>query len=380
MAFILNEEQQEIIQLIDDFFTREVDPHLQEWDATSEPDISVIRKAMELGFHKLDIPEEHGGSGLDLYTMSAAIECMGRHDIGFASGFTTTTAPWKIVLGMGTNEQKTWADRVFGEENKIGCFCLTEPSGGSDASAMRTTAVRDGDDYIINGTKCFITSAEYGEIFAVMAVTDKTKGAKGISCFMVDRNLPGVQVGKHEDKLGFRTSYTNEIAFQDVRVNKKWMVGPEGLGFIIAMNTLDGARLTTGTMALGLAQRALEESVKYAKERVAFGKPIIAKQGIAFMLADMEARVQVTRSMIEHTVQLIESGKPFIKEASICKMIASEYAMQNAIDAVQILGGYGCCKEYPVEKLLRDAKVLCIVEGTTQIQKDVIARHLAKEY
>ncbi len=193
MAFILNEEQQEIIQLIDDFFTREVDPHLQEWDATSEPDINVIRKAMELGFHKLDIPEEHGGSGLDLYTMSAAIECMGRHDIGFASGFTTTTAPWKIVLGMGTDEQKAWADRVFGEENRIGCFCLTEPSGGSDASAMRTTAVRDGDDYIINGTKCFITSAEYGEIFAVMAVTDKTKGAKGISCFMVDRDLPGVQ-------------------------------------------------------------------------------------------------------------------------------------------------------------------------------------------
>lgn len=146
----------------------------------------------ELGFHKLDIPEEHGGSGLDLYTMSAAIECMGRHDIGFASGFTTT-AHWKIVLGAGTDEQKAWADRVFGEENKIGCFCLTEPSGGSDASAMRTTAVRNGDDHIINGTKCFITSAEYGEIFAVMAVTDKTKGTKDISCFMVDRNLPGVQ-------------------------------------------------------------------------------------------------------------------------------------------------------------------------------------------
>lgn len=271
-----------------------------------------------------------------------------------------------------------YADIITG--GGLGAFALTEAGAGSDAGACATVAVRDGDAYILNGTKCFITNSTYAEIFVVFASTDRGKGAKGLSAFLVERGRPGFTVDKHEDKMGLRSSDTASLAFEDVRIPVDHLLGREGEGFKYAMQTLDLARPFVGASAVGVAQRAVDEAGRYAKQRICFGKPIADLQAIQFMLADMEIGVETARQMCVHALRLAEAGQPYSREAAIAKCYAGDVAFKNAGDAVQILGGYGYSREYPVEKLLRDAKILQIYEGTNQVQRVVIAGQVLRRY
>lgn len=259
-------------------------------------------------------------------------------------------------------------------EGKFAAFALTEPSGGSDSANMRTTAVKDGDNYIINGTKIFITNAPYASLFLVMAVTDKSKGHKGISAFMVERDRLGVSIGKEEEKMGAHLSGTAEVIFDNVIVPKENMIGAEGQGFTVAMKTLDSGRAAVASGQVGLAQRCLEEAVKYAKTRITFGKPICQHEMIQQKIADMAMKIEASRQLIQYALDLMESGKPYSKAVAMAKCHAADTAMYCACEAVQIHGGYGYCKDYRVEKLFRDAKLGQIVEGTQEIQRTIISK------
>jgi len=315
--------------------------------------------------------------GLDLITTAAIVEEMAYADAGSSCTMTCPSLAFKPVLKAGTPEQiQMFADVITA--GGWGAFALTEPNSGSDAAAIRTTAIRDGDEYVINGSKCFITCGGIASIYVVFALTDKTKGVKGISAFIVPRDTPGVSNGKHEDKMGIRTCNTSDVFFENVRVPAKNLLGGEGAGFKIAMQALDLGRPFCAAQALGIARRALEEAVAYAKERVTFGKPIIKHQGLQFKLVDMDIKLEAARQMTVHSLQLAQQGLPFGREAAIAKCFATDTAMQVTTEAVQVLGGYGYSREYPVEKLMRDAKIYQIFEGTNEIQKVVIGGHLAR--
>lgn len=379
MGYIMSEEQKGLRDTVRNFLQKELSPVVMEYDEKNELPMHLVRKGIEMGLHMMDIPEEYGGMGLDDFTTHILIQEMCRFDVGFTVTFSLTSMALKVVLNIGNEGQKKRMGQ-FIASGKIGAFCLTEPQGGSDAANMRVTAVRDGDNYILNGTKCFITNGEIADMFIVMAVTDKTKGAKGISAFIVEGPCAGLAVGKHENKLGQRLSPTNDVVFTDVVVPGENLLGEEGLGFIAAMKFLQGGRIGIASLAIGIAERALEETVKYAKQRVVFGQPIANYQGISYMIADMAASIEACRCLVEHALDLKAHGLPYEKEASICKVTASDAVMKITTDAVQIFGGYGLCKDYPVEKLMRDAKVLQIVEGANQIQRNIIARYVMKEY
>lgn len=379
MGYVMNEEQRGLRDTVRAFLSKELSPIIMECDEKNEPPMHLVRMGIEMGLHLMDIPEEYGGMGLDDLTTHILIQEICRFDVGFAVTFALTAMSMKVVLYIGNEEQKQRVGR-FLASGKIGAFCLTEPQGGSDAANMRVTAVKNGDSYILNGTKCFITNGEIADIFVVMAVTDKSKGAKGISAFIVEGDRPGISVGKHENKIGMRLSPTNDVVFTDVVVPKENLLGEEGLGFLAALKFLYNGRVTVASLAMGIAQRALEESVKYAKMRVVFGEPIANYQGISFMISDMAASIEACRSLIGHTLALKAQGLPYEKEASMCKLLATDAAMKITTDAVQIFGGYGLCKDYPVEKLMRDAKILQIVEGANQIQRTIIAKRVMKEY
>jgi len=379
MGYIMNDEQIGLRNAVRDFLSKELSPIVMECDEKNEVPMHVVRQGIEMGLHMLDIPEEYGGMGLDDLTTHILTQEMARFDVGITVTFLITSMALKVVLSIGNEEQKKRMGK-FIASGKIGAFCLTEPQGGSDAANMRVTATKDGDNYILNGTKCFITNGEIADMFIVMAVTDKTKGARGISAFIVEGPCTGLTVGKHENKLGQRLSPTNDVIFTDVVVPKENLLGEEGLGFVAAMKFLHGGRIGVASLAVGIAQRALEESVKYAKQRVMFGQPIANYQGISFMIADMAASIEACRCLVEHALDLKAHGLPYEKEASICKVTASDAVMKITTDAVQIFGGYGLCKDYPVEKLMRDAKVLQIVEGANQIQRNIIAKYVMKEY
>lgn len=380
MGYILNDEQKNVVDLARDFAQKEVAPKVKEYDITGEPPVELYQKAFDIGLHALEIPEVYGGSEMDYYTVGAVYEELAKVDAGFATGVTATGLSLKPVLIAGTDEQKKYySEFIVGEKgNCWGAFALTEPGAGSDASASTTTAVKKGDEYIINGRKCFITNAGFASIFVVFAVTDKEKGAHGISAFIVERNRPGISIGKEEDKMGIRGSNTADVVFEDVHVPADHMLGAEGKGFEIAMKTLDLARPMVGAMAVGIAQRAIEESVNYAKQRITFGKPIIKHQVISFKIADMEMRAETARANIINAVNHYYAGLPFGKQAAIAKCYAGDIAVQNALEAIQILGGYGYSREYNVEKLLRDAKIMQIYEGTNEIQRIVIAGYATK--
>ena len=373
--YILNEEQQGIVELARDFAKNKVAPVVKECDQKGELPLSVYQEAFNMGLHALEIPEEFGGSGMDYYTVGAVYEELAKVDAGFATGVAATGLGLKPVLIGGTPEQKKYfAEFLTGSRgNGWGAFCLTEPDAGSDAAAGRTVAVKDGDTYVINGTKCFITNGGLASIYVVFAITDKSKGTKGISAFIVERDRPGVSVGKEEDKMGIRLSNTTEVVFEDVRVPADHLLGQEGKGFPLAMKTLDLARPMVAAMAVGICQRAVDEAVAYAKQRVTFGKPIAKHQAIQFKLADMEMRTEAGRATIINALNTYYAGLPYGKQAAICKCFCGDSAVQNALDAIQILGGYGYSREYPVEKLLRDAKIMQIYEGTNEIQRVVIA-------
>jgi len=377
MGYILNEEQNSLVEMVKEFMTNEVKPHVAKFDITGEFPRDLYEKAFEMGLHCLEIPEEFGGGGVDYLTAAAIYEEMAKIDAGFSTGLCAISLALKPVLIAGTAQQKKLFSDII-VPGAFGAFCLTEPNAGSDAGSVRTTAVRDGDDYIINGGKCFITNGGVSDVYVVFASTDKSKGLKGLTAFIVERSRNGITVGKEENKMGIRLSNTTEVVFEDVRIPATNLLGKEGDGFKIAMKTLDLSRPFIGAIAVGVAQRAIDESVKYSKQRIQFGKSIAEFQAIQFKLADMDIETEAARQTVVHAIQLILAKKPYSREAAIAKCFAGDVAVKVALDAIQILGGYGYSRDYPVEKLLRDAKIFQIFEGTNQIQRVIVAGHLLK--
>ena len=377
MGYILNEEQNSLVDMVKEFMTNEVKPHVSEFDISGEFPRELYEKAFEMGLHCLDIPEEFGGGGVDYLTAAAIYEEMAKVDAGFSTGLCATSLALKPVLIAGTPEQKKLFSDII-VPGAFGAFCLTEPDAGSDAGSVRTTAIREGDEYVINGGKCFITNGGVSDVYVVFASTDKSKGLKGLTAFIVERSRAGITVGKEENKMGIRLSNTTEVIFEDVRIPVTNLLGKEGDGFKIAMKTLDLSRPFVGAIAVGIAQRAIDESIKYSKERITFGKPIAKFQAIQFILADMDIETEAARQTVVHAIQLILANKPYSREAAIAKCFAGDVAVKVALNAIQVLGGYGYSRDYPVEKLLRDAKIFQIFEGTNQIQRVIIAGQLLK--
>ncbi len=371
--FTLTDEQKNLRELAHDFAEKEIRPVAWEYDKQGTWPQEILQKAWEVGLMNTHIPEEYGGPGLG-YLDGCLIEeelswgCSGIQTSLGCNGLAT--AP--ITLG-GSEEIKQKYLRPLTEELKLASFCLTEPDAGSDVSGMRTTAVKRGDKYVLNGSKCFITNGGYADYFTVYAKTDKEAGHRGISAFVVEREW-GVQVDKKEDKLGQRASNTATITFNDVEVPEENLLGEENKGFKLAMMTLDRTRPGVAAMATGIARAAFEFATEYSKERVQFGVPIAMHQAVQFMIADMATDVEAARLLTWKSAAMLDGGERNTLVSSHAKRFAADTAMKVATDAVQIYGGYGFIKDYPVEKLFRDAKIMQLYEGTSQIQRLVIAR------
>lgn len=379
MSYICSEETEELIQAVKEFCDHEVREQSKEYDRSGEWPKEIYDKAMEMQLHMLEIPEEYGGLGLDKVSVAAILEEMAKADAGFALTFSVSSIGLKSVLMAGNEAQKKkYCDNIIG--GHFSAFALTEPQAGSDAAAGKTTARKDGDFYVLNGRKTFITNGGVAGIYVVTAMTDKTKGLKGMSAFIVEAGTPGLSTGKHEDKMGIRGSNTCDVVFDECRIPAENLLGNEGDGFKIAMQTLDISRTFIGGMAVGIAQRAMEEAIAYAKTRIQFGQPIIKNQAIAFKLADMAIQIETARQIVANACTRMDMGLPYGKESAIAKCYGGDVAVKVASEAVQIFGGYGYSREYPVEKLMRDAKIYQIFEGTNEIQRVVIANHLMKEY
>lgn len=377
MEYILTEEQSELRDLVKDFVQKKVKPHVKEFDQKGEFPKELLKEAFDMGLHVLEIPEEYGGSGLDFKTTAIIFEEMAKVDAGFAISLVTTFVALRGVILAGNDQQKKLFSDII-VPGAFAAFSITEPNAGSDAGSIRGTAVKDGDEYILNGNKCFVTNGAVADVYVVFFSTDKSKRTKGISGFIVERNRPGITVGKEEDKIGLRLSNTTDVTFDNVRVPADHLIGNEGDGFKIAMNALNISRAFVGCLALGICQTAIDESIKYAKEREQFGRPIANFQAIQMMLADMEIQTEAARHLVQYSMKLIDEGRPVVEAGAITKTFCGDTVVKVTTDAVQIFGGYGVSKEYPVEKLLRDSKVFQIFEGTNQIQRIVIARQMLK--
>ena len=376
---IFNEETRELLAMVREFVDKEVIPTVGEYEKTGEFPEKLLNMACDMGLNQLCIPAEYGGPGLTNVQAFAIAEEIARGDIGIGTTLIANALASYPVLIAGTDAQKKlWFDTMVGK--KYAAFCLTEPNAGSDAGGVQTTAVEDGDDYIINGTKCFISNGPIAGIYTVLASTRKKAGIMGLSAFIVERDRPGVSIGKEEDKMGMRLSCTSEVIFDNVRIPKDHLLGKKNRGFKYIMETLDHSRAGVGAFGVGIGQRVVEEATKYAKQRKQFGQPVANFQAVEMMLADMEIQVQSARQMYLHAAELMDAGLPFTMEAAIAKTMGTDTGMKCAVDGVQVMGGYGYMKEYPMEKLMRDAKILQIYEGTNQIQRTVIAGQLKKKY
>ena len=372
MAYLISEEAQDLLQDVKNFCDKEVVEQCKEYDASGEWPKAIYDKAIEQGYHALEVPEEYGGPGLSRVDTAALIEQMAIADAGFAVTISASGLGMKPVLIAGNDAQKQHVcDLVL--DGGFGAFCLTEPGAGSDASAGKTTAVKDGDEYVLNGRKCFITNGGVASFYCITAMTDKTQGIKGMSMFLVDAGTPGLSTGHEENKMGIRTSNTCDVILEDCRIPASNLIGEEGKGFGIAMKTLDQARAWMGCVAVGIAQRGINEAIAYGKERLQFGRPIIKNQALRFKIADMEIKTETARQMVAHALTRMDMGLSYTKESAIAKCYASDIAMEAASEAIQMFGGYGYSREYPVEKLLRDAKIFQIFEGTNEVQRIVIA-------
>ncbi|RLG70054.1 MAG: acyl-CoA dehydrogenase [Methanobacteriota archaeon] len=377
MRIELSEEQEMVRQMVRQFAEKELKPRAKEIDRQGSIPEEVLRDMAKLKLFGMMIPEEYGGGGADTISYSIAVE-----EVSRACGSTGLTMAAHNSLGLahiwqdGTQEQKERYVPPLARGDKLSAWALTEPHTGSDAAAIRTTASREGDEWVLNGTKMFITNGGIADIVVVMAKTDPGKGAKGISCFIVEKNTPGFNVGKEEDKYGLRGTNTCELIFEDCRVPAENLLGEENKGFVSALKVLDGGRISIGAMAVGLGQAALEEAIKYSKEREAFGKRIAEFQAIRWMIAEMATEIEAARLLVYQAAFLKDRGVRFTKEASIAKLFASEAATRVANKALQIHGGYGYTKDYPVERILRDVKLCEIGEGTSEIQRLVIARQI----
>jgi len=377
MNFQLSEEHEMIRKMVRDFAENEVAPTAAERDEEERFDREIFDKMAELGLTGIPWPEEYGGIGSDYLAYAIAVEELSRvcASSGVVLSAHTSLASWPIYR-FGTEEQKQKYLVPLARGTSIGAYALTEPGSGSDAASMKTTAVKQGDHYVINGSKIFITNGGVADIYIIFAVTDPEKGHRGISAFIVESTFPGFKVGKLERKMGIRSSPTAEIIFEDLIVPTENLLGEEGQGFKIAMMTLDGGRNGIAAQAVGIAQGALDAAIRYAKERKQFNKPIIANQGISFKLADMATHVEAARLLTYQAAWLESKGLPYGKASAMAKLFAGDTAMMVTTEAVQIFGGYGYTKDYPVERFMRDAKITQIYEGTQEIQRLVISRML----
>lgn len=379
MGLIYTEDQQSLIEMVREMAEKEIKPYVAECDRKGECPPELFKPAIEMGLHMLEIPEEYGGSGLDYETTAMVYEELGKTDVGYADTLVTNFVALRNVILAGTPEQAHYFADII-NQGKFACFAISEPNAGSDAGALLATATPDGDEYILNGTKVFATNGDCASIYISFFRTDPSKGKKGISAFMIERDTPGFSIGAHEDKMGFRLSNTTELIFENARVPKANMVGEEGKGLNIALNALNLSRAFISTLGVGLMQRALDESVIYAKQRTQFGQPIIKFQMVQQMLADMAIKIEASRCLVNNTMKLMDAGNLVQKEGAITKTFVTDCMQEVTSNAVQIFGGYGYSREYPVEKLMRDAKIFQIFEGTNQIQRMTIARNLEKEY
>jgi len=376
--FELTEEQKMIQKLARDFARNEIAPVAEYYDKNHEYPWAVVKKAQELGFTTRNIPEEYGGMGFSLFEECLISEELAWGCAGISSAIGVSGLGVFPILIAGAHEQKTeYCRRML--DGQLAAYCLTEPEAGSDVVAIRTTARKDGDGYILNGSKTFITGGGVSDFYTVFAVTDASKRHKGLSCFIVDRDWEGVSVGKPFEKMGQRASNTSPVNFDNVKVPASHLVGEEGDGFMIAMKVFDRTRPGNAAGAVGVARRALEESIKYAKTRVTFGKPIWQHQAIGHMIADMAMEVEAARLLVWKSAWAVDAGVRNTTAAAFAKAYAADMAMKVTTNAVQVFGGYGYMSEYPVEKLMRDIKLYQIYEGTSQIQRNIVVRELFRE-
>ncbi len=378
VAFEPDSRQQALIRLARDFARTEIRPVAADYDKSGEFPWPVVEKAWEVGLFNLSVPEEYGGGGLSGLDVCLVSEELSWGCAGIAACISINDLACIPIVLAGSEEQKRRLLGKINRDRKLVALCVTEPEAGSDVSAISTTAARQKDGYLLNGTKCFITNGSVADYYVVFAKTDKAKGHKGISAFVVDRCSPGVSAGKKEDKMGQRASDTSEVVFRDVFVPEADRLGGEGEGFRLIMSTFNRSRPGVAASAVGLARAAMEHALAYAKVRSQFGMPIIYHQAVMFMLSDMAREIESARLLAWKAAWLADCGRDNAMEAAMAKVAAADAAMRITTDAVQIHGGYGYMKEYPVEKLMRDAKVLQIYEGTSQIQKLLIMRSLLK--
>ena len=372
---ILTQEQEMIRDAVRAFAQEQIAPFAAEWDKHSTFPRAALQGLAELGVLGMVVPEEWNGAGLDYLSLVLAIE-----EIAAADGATSTIVSVQNSLACGipnkygTAAQKEQYLKKLATGEYLGCFCLTEPHVGSDASAIRTTAVKDGDHWVLNGVKQFITTGREGDVAIVFAITDKAAGKKGISCFLVPTKTPGYIVARIEEKMGQHASDTAQILFENCRIPADHLLGQLGEGYKIALSNLEAGRIGIASQCIGMARAALEAAVKYAKEREAFGKPIFEHQAVNFRLADMATRLEAARQLVWHAATLKDAGRPCLKEASMAKLFASEMAESVCSDAIQIHGGYGYVSDFPVERIYRDVRVCQIYEGASDIQRLVIGR------
>jgi len=381
MDYFLNEEEKMMVETARTIAVEKMKPVREHYDETEEFPWEIVKEFAQADLCGVYIPEEYGGFGKGIMGLVLVVEELCKVDGGISLALAATALGTLPILIAGNEAQKKKYLPDIASGKKLAAFGLTEAGAGSDATGMSTTAVKDGDYYILNGTKCFITNGGDAETYTVFAKTNPSRGARGISCFILEKGMPGFEFGKKEKKMGIRASSTRELIFNNCRVHKDQLLGKEGHGLMIAQATLDNSRPGVAAQALGIAAGALEEAVDYARKRVQFGQAIASFQGIQHMLADMATKVEAARALLYASARMIDSGteKRTSKESAMAKLYCSETAMEVTTNAVQILGGYGYTREYPVEKMMRDAKITTLYEGTSQIQKNEIALNLIKE-
>jgi len=381
LHYFLTEQQQMIQELSAQIAREKIRPVRAELDATEQFPWEIMKTLARADLFGLYIPEEYGGMGGGIFDNCLAVEMIGQACIGIATSFAASGLGAYPILLYGSEELKHKYLPQIASGKKLAAFGLTEPGAGSDVSGIKTTAVRDGNHYIINGSKQWITNGGEAEIYSILAITDRTKGPRGASFFVVEKEDPGFLFGKKEKKLGIRASTTRELIFQDCRIPADRLIGRKGMGFIIAMKTFDKSRPGIGALGVGLAQGALDIAVEYARTRVQFEKPIISFQAIQHKLADMATKTEAARALVYSIARYMDSEPhDSSKVAAMAKVFAADVAMEVATNAVQVLGGYGYMQDYPVEKMMRDAKILQIYEGTNEIQRNIIGQELNKEY
>ncbi|WP_420993966.1 acyl-CoA dehydrogenase family protein [Cupriavidus sp. 30B13] len=375
---LLTPEQEMIRDAVRQFAQREIAPHAAAWDRDKVFPKAVHRELAALGAYGVAVPEQYGGAGLDYLSLALIVEEIAAGDGGTSTVISVNNCPvCSMLMAFASEAQKQQWLVPLARGEMLGAFCLTEPHVGSDAAALRTGAVRDGDHYVLNGVKQFITSGKNADVAIVLAVTDKAAGKRGISAFLVPTATPGYVVARIEDKLGQHSSDTAQILFEDCRVPAANLLGEEGAGYKMALSGLEGGRIGIASQSIGMARAAFEAALAYARERESFGQPLFAHQAVQFRLAEMATKIEVARQMVWHAAALKDAGRPCLKEAAMAKLYASEMAEAVCSDAIQVFGGYGYVSDFPVERIYRDVRVCQIYEGTSDIQKILIARALS---